>query len=103
MSKYSILDIWKMYYGKTESATDYAGRIIKKSACSNPNSSYQPTIDHIRPLSKGGADDLDNIIICHRDTNGEKADSFPHWRCNKQRFKAIKKKGTKGYSILKDE
>lgn len=45
---------------------------MKKSACGNPNSKFHPTLDHIRPLSIGGSDVLENIIVCHRDTNEEK-------------------------------
>ena len=37
-------------------------------------SAYHPTLDHIRPLSAGGCDVPENIIICHRDTNEEKAE-----------------------------
>jgi 5-methylcytosine-specific restriction endonuclease McrA len=52
------------------------------------------TLDHIRPISKGGSDILENIIICHRDTNEEKADTFPNWYANGRRFQARKVKGT---------
>lgn len=76
---------------------------MKKSACGNPNSNYHPTLDHIRPLSKGGADVLDNIIICHRDTNEEKADKFPHWEANNRRFHAVRVKGSRvAYEIIED-
>ena len=56
MSKFSVKDLWNERYGKQEDVYDYAGRLMKKSACGNPNSSYQPTIDHIRPLADGGKD-----------------------------------------------
>ena len=79
MSKFNTKDVWNMVYGSREEAYDYAGRLMKKSACGNPNSRFHPTLDHIRPLSDGGSDVLDNIEICHRDTNEEKADSFPYW------------------------
>lgn len=78
MSKYKTIDVWNQVFGAKQEAYDYTGRLMKKSACGNPNSAYHPTLDHIRPLSNGGCDVLDNIIICHRDTNEEKADSFPH-------------------------
>ena len=72
MSKYRTIDVWNEFYGKKESVYDYAGRLMKKSACGDPNSAYHPTLDHIRPLSAGGCDVLGNIEICHRDTNEEK-------------------------------
>ena len=75
----------------------------EKSACGNPNSAYHPTLNHIRPLSKGGSDILDNIVVCHRDTNEEKGDCFLHWVANDQRFKAIRVKGSRvAYDIVED-
>ena len=103
MSRFNIIDLWnERYPGKTE-VSDYAGRLIKKSACSNPNSSFHPTLDHIRPLSDGGEDIKENIEICHRLTNEEKADRFPHWKANGKRFHARKRKNCpNGYQIIKD-
>lgn len=103
MSKYKMQDVWKMHYGDSEEALDYAGRLMKISACGNPNSRLQPTFDHIRPLSDGGADVLGNIVICHRDTNWEKGDRFPHWKANERRFHAERVKGTRtDYIIIED-
>ena len=82
MSKFNSLQIWNLVFGSKDEVYDYAGRLMKKSACGNPKSQYHPTIDHIRPLSYGGTDSLENIAICHRDTNKEKSDNFPHWRAN---------------------
>lgn len=42
MSKYNIIDVWNHYYGEKEDVKDYAGRLMKKSACGNPNSNYRP-------------------------------------------------------------
>ena len=102
MSKYRTIDVWNEIYGSKETVYDYAGRLMKKSACGNPNSAYHPTIDHIRPLSAGGSDVLGNIVICHRDTNEEKADNFPHWKVNGKRFHAIRVRETRtDYEIIK--
>ena len=102
MSKYRTIDVWNELYGSKENVYDYAGRLMKKSACGNPNSSYHPTIDHIRPLSAGGSDVLGNIEICHCDTNEEKANSFPHWKANGKNFRAERVKGTRTeYEIVK--
>ena len=104
MSKYSIKEVWDYKYGNKENAYDYAGRLMCKSACGNPYSSYHPTIDPIRPVSKGGLDVLENLVICHRDTNLEKASNFPHWKANGERYKAIRAKGTRSsYEIVDDE
>ena len=95
MTKQKTIEIWNKLYGNKEEVTDYAGRRIKKSACGNPNSRYFPTIDHIRPLSKGGSNTLGNIILCHRDTNEEKDNKFPHWKTNNKRFIAIRVRGSR--------
>ena len=103
MSKFNTIDVWEKVYGSKEEVYDYAGRLMKKSACGDHNSSYHPTLDHIRPLSQDGADVLENIKVCHRDTNEEKADKFPHWTANGKRFKAIRVKGSRvAYKIVED-
>ena len=104
MTKYSIKDLWNEIYESKEEVFDYAGRLIKKYACGNPNSRYQPTIDHVRPIADGGKDTKANIVICHYLTNEEKADCFPHWKSNGSRFHAKRIKGLKnGYTIIKEE
>ena len=102
-SKYKVKDLWNERYGKTEEIKDYAGLIICKSACGNHNSSYEPTIDHIRPLADGGKDVKENIIICHRDTNYEKADNFPHWKTNGKRYHAEREKGSRTSYFVKED
>lgn len=103
MSKYKTIDVWNRVFGAKQEAYDYAGRLMKKSACGNPNSDYHPTLDHIRPISAGGCDVLENIIICHRDTNEEKADHFPHWKANGTHYHARRVKGSRvEYEIIED-
>ena len=103
MSKYRTIDIWNQVYGTEQEAYDYAGRLMKKSACGKPNSSYHPTLDHIRPLSLGGSDVAGNIVICHRDTNEEKADHFPHWTANDTHYHARRVKCSRvKYEIIED-
>ena len=103
MSKYKVIDLWNSFYGQKEETADYTGRIIKRSACSDPNSRFHPTLDHIRPLSDGGKDVVGNIIICHRDTNNEKGNKFPHWEANGIKYIAIRKKGSRAvYDIYED-
>lgn len=103
MSKYNTVDVWNAVFGRKEEAYDYTGRLMKKSACGNPNSRFHPTLDHIRPLSQGGSDVIENIIICHRDTNEEKANHFPHWETNGKRYHATRVKGSRvAYEIIED-
>ena len=102
MSKYNLSTLGKERYGDKEEVYDYSGRLMKHSAIGNPNSQFQPTIDHIRPLSNGGCDVKENIVICHRDTNAEKADHFPHWKANGKCFQAIRIRGSRvAYKIIK--
>ncbi len=101
MSKFTAIELWEKRYGNKEEVKDYSGRLMKKSACGDPNSSFHPTLDHIRPLSQGGQDVEGNIEICHRDTNEEKADTFPIWTANGKKFQAVRVKGKKGeYKIV---
>ena len=103
MAKHNTIDVWNKYFGKADEVVDYAGRLMKKSACANPNSKYFPTLEHIRPLSNGGSNVLENIIICHRLTNEEKADAFPHWKANGKKFHAERVRGSsKAYVIIED-
>ena len=103
MSKFTTIELWNERYGNKEDVYDYSGRLMKKSACGNPNSKYHPTLDHIRPLSQGGKDIKGNIEICHRDTNEEKAEHFPHWKANGTHYHARRAKGSRvGYKIIKD-
>lgn len=95
MSKYSIRELWTERYGNAERVVDYAGRLMYKSACSDPNSAYHPTLDHVRPLSAGGQDVKGNIEICHRDTNAEKGDTFPIWKTNGRYFCAKRVRGSR--------
>ena len=103
MSKDSIKELWNEIYGKKEQAYDYAGRLMLKSARGNPHSAYQPTIDHIRPISKGGKNVKSNIVICRWETNEEKGDFFPHWQANGHRFHARRTNGESNrYGIVKE-
>ena len=94
MANHNLIYLWEQIYPHANEAIDYAGRRMLKSAIGNQQSQYCPTIDHIRPLSLGGKDTLANIIICNRITNEEKADSFPNWSANGQRFQAKRVRGT---------
>ena len=95
MSKQIVLKLWNERYGNKEDVYDYSGRLMKKFAIGNPNSNYEPTLDHIRPISKGGKDVLENLIVCNRITNQEKADKFSTWNTNDRTFQAVRVKGNR--------
>ena len=100
MSKLSVLKLWNEWYGYKEDVLDYSGRLMRKSAIGNHHSKYEPTIDHIRPLSHGGKDVVENIVLCNKITNQEKADSFSTWNCNGKTFQAVRRKGNKSAYII---
>ena len=101
MSQFNLRTLWDILYPNQNEACDYAGRRMVKSAIGNQNSRFCPTIDHIRPTSLGGKDKIENLVICNQETNFEKANSFPHWTTNGQRFYARKKKGvSNGYEVI---
>ncbi len=103
MTKYNVKKLWNERYGNTDEVVDYAGNVMKKSACGNTNSNFEPTIDHIRPLACGGKDSKENIVLCNYRTNEQKADKFPHWQVDENRYHAQKVKGKSGvYEIIKE-
>lgn len=58
---------------------DYAGAWIKKSEYGNCNSDYGWEIDHQKPVSRGGTDDLYNLQPLQWENNRSKGDDYPKW------------------------
>jgi CRISPR/Cas system Type II protein with McrA/HNH and RuvC-like nuclease domain len=81
-------ELWKHFFGEQTEVYDYSGRLMKFSDCQNEKSPFCPSVDHIRPVSLGGTDDLGNLIICSEITNREKSNSFPTWVANGKIFQA---------------
>src|SRR5579862_3286011 len=42
---------------------------------------YGWEVDHIRPVAKGGQDDLDNLEPLYWENNRHKSDDYPNWSC----------------------
>ena len=58
---------------------DYAGAWIRFGDYGNRNSLYGWEIDHLKPLSLDGADDLTNWIPLQWQNNVRKGDNYPRW------------------------
>ncbi len=59
---------------------DYAGAWINKSAYGNTNSDYGWEIDHKKPSSQGGSNNLSNLEPLHWQNNRTKGDDYPSFK-----------------------
>ncbi len=64
-------DIWRY---------DICGNLMEYSEHGDTNSKRGWEIDHIRPLKKGGTDDLNNLQPLYWKNNRKKDDTYP-WSC----------------------
>lgn len=105
LNRETAMRLWSKTFGKETSVFDFSGRKIVKGAYNDRNSEFAWNVDHIYPQSKGGATNDSNLIVCHILTNDEKADKFPCFTANKQKFEIIKVQNhyeIKNFSNVKD-
>ena len=58
---------------------DYAGAWIRKEDFGNRDSQFGWEIDHLKPISKGGTHDSENLYPLHWKNNVTKGDNYPEW------------------------
>lgn len=81
------LKLWDERYPGQDTAIDFAGRKMKKSAYNKRENKYGWNKDHINPKNNGGTDAKENIVLCNIRTNSEKGANFPYFKANQKTSK----------------
>jgi hypothetical protein len=68
-------------YDQNTYRKDRCGAWIQRSSYGTTGN-YGWEIDHIKPVSKSGTDDLNNLQPLHWRNNRGKSDDYPNWSCS---------------------
>lgn len=81
----TVLAVWN----KAKIDSRYNSGTYRADACGHwiawadygKTSGYGWEIDHIKPVAKGGTDDLSNLQALYWENNRQKSDDWPNWSC----------------------
>ena len=76
MTKEEALKVWLHEFGDCDYAHDFTGRKVKREDYQVENQ-VGWVVSYIKPLSLGGLNNTDNMIILNHNTAYEKADNYP--------------------------
>lgn len=81
VSLFTVIKVWEQAeavsgYDPNIWRKDFAGAWIRVDCYGKP-SEYGWVVDHIQPITKGGNDNLNNLIALHWQNNITKQDDYP--------------------------
>ena len=80
-SSKEVEQVWQKTVGRASQGKDIAGAIISFSQYGNTHAELNQgwEIDHIKPRSLGGSDDISNLRALHWQNNRSKGDNYPKY------------------------
>lgn len=72
--------VWKKYAGDAQFSKDVAGAWMNREKYGQTTHLGEGwEIDHIKPIAKGGTDDISNLRPLQWENNRSKSDNYPVW------------------------